>query len=114
MKPQFKKYLLLIVVILVATAALYAQGSLQDQPKQKQKQEQAATTPSTDKQGESMMMDCCKKGAMAESGSESMEMMKKCHAMMGKMEKKEKTAEHPAGCSMMGKAKSDHKEKTNK
>ena len=82
MKPQIKKYLLLFVVILVATAALYAQGNLQEKPNKKQ--EKAAAVKAGEAKGESAMMDCCKKGAKGENNMK--DMMKMCHSMMGKME----------------------------
>jgi hypothetical protein len=109
MKPQIKKYLLLLVAILVATVALYAQAKVQQQ-KPMQKQEQSAVVQSGEANGEAAMMDCCKKGAKGEG--EMKDMMKMCHSMMGNMEK---SAEHPAGCSMMGakEAKPANKEKVN-
>ena len=112
MKPQIKKYLLLFVVILVATAALYAQGNLQEKPNTKQ--EKAAVVGAGETKGESAMMDCCKDMAKGESGMK--DMMKMCHSMMGSMEKVENTGEHPAGCSMMGSKEgkpADKEEKVN-
>jgi hypothetical protein len=82
MKPQIKKYLLLLVVIFVATASLYAQGNLQEKPDKKQ--EKAAVVQSGEAKGESAMMDCCKNMAKGESGMK--DMMKMCHSMMANME----------------------------
>ena len=81
MKPQFKKYLLLLVVVLIATAALYAQGNLQE--KQNKEQEKAAVIQPGETKGETAMMDCCKN--MAKGESEMKDMMKMCHSMMGSM-----------------------------
>ena len=82
MKTQIKKYLLLIVVTLVATAGLYAQGNQQEKPNKKQETTDAVQAGET--KGESAMMDCCKNMAKGESGMK--DMMKMCHSMMGKME----------------------------
>ena len=112
MKPQIKKYLLLFVIMFVATAALYAQGKLQEKPNKKQ--EKAAVTQAGETKGESAMMDCCKDMAKGENGMK--DMMKMCHSMMGNMEKMEKSGEHPAGCSMMGSKEAkpaDKEEKVN-
>lgn len=81
MKPQIKKYLLLLVVILVGTAALYAQGNLQEKPNKKQ--DKAAVAETGEVKGESAMMDCCKSMAKGEGGMK--DMMKMCHSMMGNM-----------------------------
>ena len=82
MKPQIKKYLLLLVAILVATASVYAQGNLQEKPNKKQ--EKTAAVQSGETKGESGMMDCCKNMAEGESGAK--DMMKMCHSMMANME----------------------------
>ena len=82
MKPQIKKYLLFLVITLVATAALFAQGNLQEKPNKKQ--EKAAVVQSGETKGESSIMDCCKSMAKGESGTK--DMMKMCHSMMGNME----------------------------
>ncbi|WP_017732279.1 DUF3347 domain-containing protein [Nafulsella turpanensis] len=81
MKPQIKKYLLLLVVIFVATAALYAQGNLQEKPNTNQ--EKAADVKAGETKGESAMMDCCKN--MAKGEGDMKDMMKMCHSMMGNM-----------------------------
>ena len=82
MKTQIKKYLLLIVVTLVATAGLYAQGNQQENPNKKQETTDAVQAGET--KGESAMMDCCKNMAKGESGMK--DMMKMCHSMMANME----------------------------
>ena len=82
MKPEIKKYLLLLVVIFVATAGLYAQGNLQEKPNKKQAK--AAVVQDGEKKGESAMMDCCKNMAKGESGMK--DMTKMCHSMMANME----------------------------
>ena len=81
MKPEIKKYLLLLGVIFVATAAVYAQGNLQEKPYKKK--EKAAVAQSGETKGESAMMDCCKNIAKGESGMK--DMMKMCHSMMDNM-----------------------------
>lgn len=82
MKPQIKIYLLFLVITLVATAALYAQGNLQEKPN-KEQEKSAVVQPGETKE-KTAMMDCCKSMAKGESGMK--DMMKMCHSMMGSME----------------------------